>query len=183
MINKAKWGDTIYIPTNIVCSGAFNYPAKGKSKTHKLRKLILNSDPDTSDPHRWIVIRSAASDDKLPPPGVRYNPDLWSDSLATIQLSSSNMRPFQEEKVTGTPCNEDIGYYWKSTSDIMEVFPAFPVRRCGFSNDRKYTVTGVTYTSDAITLTLAEDHTIPTGQRVYVDGIGVCHFDLVLNLN
>lgn len=31
LINKAKWGDTIYIPTDVLCSGAFEYPAKGNN--------------------------------------------------------------------------------------------------------------------------------------------------------
>ncbi len=83
------------------------------------------------------------------------------------------MMPSQGEKITGTPCNEYIGYYWMSTADIQDSFTSFPVRRCGFSNERKYTVTGATFASDLITITVAEDHNIQQGQRAYVDGIGV----------
>jgi hypothetical protein len=73
-LQRAVWGDTIIIPAGTTCKGHFVFPAKPE---------------DTQTPHRWIVIRTSAPDNELPPEGVRIDPS-WGPKLA--RLAQTNTR-------------------------------------------------------------------------------------------
>ncbi len=71
-LDSATQGDVIQIEAGATFTGSFTLPAKPVSG------------------NKWIIIRSSAADEKLPPPGTRVSPK---DSLMMPKLASTNADP------------------------------------------------------------------------------------------
>jgi|GEM_PF-2166888 len=96
--NQAQWGDTITIPPGTQCIGHYVFTAKT---------------PDTQTPHRWIVIRTAANDNELPPEGTRITPE-YKQVMATI---ASNQPRFPDQALSEGDANCMAGDYRWNTND------------------------------------------------------------------